>query len=361
MANYLTERHTSQLRAQMLRAAAARGSSAPSPVPGAESPATFEPMRRIGSGAGRAPSALSVRKETATPLSTNEEEHDSAGVAGPSAQSNLPMRPRTARTSSASTAVPAQSQPSTRPGTATHHSDPQRRRFSYLPTPSGQQQQQQRQQEEEDAEKPLSSPAASTSSSSSSSSSSESPVQSRIIRRPPRFGAGGTGGGAGYDEDDDDDDEPAFLPFNPQGASSAQGTTSGSGGQDLGATLRGDMRGLAGGRRGGDDASNQSQTSDSSVGSAAIVSRRPGTAGGGGGAAVGSGERRLPGGQRGQQGPLSPRRTAELAGRGLGSNKGKGTSREGSDGTPSMGSSYSDLDGDSICLSLGAQQWLLTM
>jgi hypothetical protein len=43
-------------------------------------------------------------------------------------------------------------------------------------------------------------------------------------------------------------------------------------------------------------------------------------------------------------GPLSPRRTTELAGRDQGS-KGKGYSREGSDGTPSMGSSYSDLDG----------------
>ena len=43
-------------------------------------------------------------------------------------------------------------------------------------------------------------------------------------------------------------------------------------------------------------------------------------------------------------GPLSPRRTAELAGRSPGS-KNKGYSREGSDGTPSMGSSYSDLDG----------------
>jgi hypothetical protein len=43
-------------------------------------------------------------------------------------------------------------------------------------------------------------------------------------------------------------------------------------------------------------------------------------------------------------GPLSPRRTAELAGRSPGS-KNRGYSREGSDGTPSMGSSYSDLDG----------------
>jgi hypothetical protein len=41
-------------------------------------------------------------------------------------------------------------------------------------------------------------------------------------------------------------------------------------------------------------------------------------------------------------GPLSPKRTAELAGRSPGM-KGKG--RDGSEGSPSMGSSFSDLDG----------------
>jgi hypothetical protein len=41
---------------------------------------------------------------------------------------------------------------------------------------------------------------------------------------------------------------------------------------------------------------------------------------------------------------LSPRRTVELAGRSpIG--RGKNGGREGSDGTPSMGSSFSDLDG----------------
>ena len=362
MANYLTERHTSQLRAQMLRAAAARGSNAPSPVPGAEPPggyqAAFEATRRITSGAGRAPSALSIRRDTATPLSRNEGEHDDTGAAGPSTLSSLPTRPRTSRTSSTSTAVPNQTQSSTRPGTATRLSDPQRHRLSYLHTASGQQQQRQPpQQQEDDTEHPPFSPAASTSSSPSSSSSSDSPVESRIIRRPPRFQSKNA---LGADEDeDDDDDEPAFLPFKPQGGGgSSQGP--GSSGQDLGATLRGGMRGLSGGGNRDGDA-NLSQTSDSSLGSsaAAIVPRRPGMAGRGAGpAAIGTGDRRLQtaaggGGQQG--GPLSPRRTAELAGRGLGSGgKGKGTSREGSDGTPSMGSSFSDLDGEpfALCISL---------
>lgn len=41
-------------------------------------------------------------------------------------------------------------------------------------------------------------------------------------------------------------------------------------------------------------------------------------------------------------GALSPRRAAELSGA---STRGRTNRREGSDGTPSMGSSFSDLDG----------------
>ncbi len=41
-----------------------------------------------------------------------------------------------------------------------------------------------------------------------------------------------------------------------------------------------------------------------------------------------------------------------LAGKGPAAGKGKGASREGSEGTPSMGSSFSDLDGESLSLSL---------
>jgi hypothetical protein len=76
------------------------------------------------------------------------------------------------------------------------------------------------------------------------------------------------------------------------------------------------------------DAALQSQTSDSSASSATPATRRP---------------EPLHGTQRQRPtGPLSPRRTVELAGRSPGL-KGKG--RQDSDGTPSMGSSFSDLDG----------------
>ncbi|KAK4125021.1 hypothetical protein N657DRAFT_689392 [Parathielavia appendiculata] len=367
MANYLTERHTSQLRAHMLKAAAARGSNAPSPVPGAEPPATHqptvtEPSRRSSSAAGRAPSALSVRKETGTPLPRNEEDQgDVAAAAGTFNKITLPVRPGSSRNSSASTATTMQNlqnQPTSRPGTAPRLSDPRKRWLPRLATTALPQQQYQPPQEETDTERPPPSPTASTSS--SSTSSSDSPVQSRIIRRPPRFqvrdprtgGGGGNGGAAfGDDDDDGDDAEPAFLPYTQRhqpgsAVHGSSGTGSISSGQDLGATLRGDMRDPAGRRRSGDAAS-QSQTSDSSVGSVAVVPRRPSTVDAGtGGVRASGGERRGPSGQL-----LSPRRTAELAARGQGlsaASRGRGASREGSEGTPSMGSSFSDLDDASV-------------
>jgi len=73
------------------------------------------------------------------------------------------------------------------------------------------------------------------------------------------------------------------------------------------------------------DVTQVSQTSDSSASSAAPRRRVDVT-----------------GGNGKKPGPLSPRRTAELAGR----SPGKG--REGSEGSPSMGSSFSDLDGEYI-------------
>lgn len=119
----------------------------------------------------------------------------------------------------------------------------------------------------------------------SASEDESSPAQSRIIRRPPRQVVPE---GLDVFDEEDEEDEPAFQPY--QKAL-----------QDLSSTLRG--------------ASKRSQASDSDT---SLISR----------------QNRTPG-------PLSPRRTAEMAR----SSSGKASSREGSDGTPSMGSSYSDLDG----------------
>ena len=122
---------------------------------------------------------------------------------------------------------------------------------------------------------------------------------------------------------DEEDDEPDFMPF-------AAGPADTATHHDPSATLRGDPRNI--GRRPAHkksmDAALQSQTSDSSASSATPATRRP---------------EPLHGTQRQRPtGPLSPRRTVELAGRSPGL-KGKG--RQDSDGTPSMGSSFSDLDG----------------
>lgn len=353
---YLTERHASQVRAQMqMRKATAgkRGSAAPSPVPGSESTtATAAEMRRVGSAGGypRAPSSLSIRKD--------------AGVSG--GKQAVPFasgsRPQASRASSSGNT--AQQKRGAAAGASTLRQQGadaggQRKRLSSLPTvttPTSATRPPRHEDDDGDDEYPQDddqSPGPAESSSASSSRSS-SPAQSRIIRRPPRFtatpgGAGGAGAGGGVavkpadglsaadgavsPDEDDDDAEPAFLPF--------------SGGQysDPSATLRGDPRDLVAARRSGGApipqttpkgrriaSLGQSQTSDSSASSAALVIRSPAQDG-----------RNI--------GPISPKRTAELSGRAGSRAKGKGhgLSNHGSDGgTPSMGSSFSDLDDASV-------------
>ncbi|KAL2269466.1 hypothetical protein VTJ83DRAFT_1650 [Remersonia thermophila] len=409
MANYLTERHTTQLRAHMLRVAAARGSAAPSPVPGADPGSPHpgaEPPRHVPSGP-RAPSALSIRRDILSPTPGIDEDPRVAGAAGLAIKSPLAVRPGSSRNSLVGTPVPSHSAhaPSgvSRPGTAVRQGgDASRRRFPRLATPQDLQQQQPQQPQQqqpqsrlpEGDETEIPPPSPALSAGTSSSSSSDSPVQSRIIRRPPRFqpskeARGGTNlYGAGDDPDDaDDDDEPAFLPFahgQPPAThhhhhhhnyrASVSMTSSQGSGQDLGATLRGGFAagGPGLGRRPGgmpaagsgganagppvdggqsssslhSHAQSHSQTSDSSIGSAAVV-RRPGIpAAGGGGMA---GHRRAP-----LAAATTTAATAAAAAAGAGQGglargvRGKGASREESDGTPSMGSSFSDLDDASV-------------
>ncbi|KAI0012080.1 hypothetical protein F4779DRAFT_570459 [Xylariaceae sp. FL0662B] len=300
---WLTERHASQVRAQMRKAtAAAKGSPAPSPQLGAEGLLTAESMRRTGSGGGqnRAPSALSIRKDS--PLPRND-----GSLPGTPLRST--PRPTTTRTSSSNTAVVTtrnlggSGKAPARPTADTH-----RRRISSLPIATS--------ADDEDPDPPSPEPAES---SSESSSSSSSPAQSRIIRRPPRFQSKD----AESSFADDEDVEPAFLPYRPQ----TTGSTSGQ--HDLSATLRGDPRDYANrhSKSSSREQIHQSLTSDSSTSSAAIVPR-------------------VSSNKSGPGGPLSPRRAMELAGRSPGG-KGKGYSRD-SDGTPSMGSSFSDLDDASV-------------
>ena len=140
--------------------------------------------------------------------------------------------------------------------------------------------------------------------------------------------------GQSEDADDDEEDEPAFMPVSTTGA----GTSSHN---DPSATLRGDPRNVGQKRHVHSHRKSMEvlqrhqkglETSDSSTSSTAQAT--PVGLARKGEVAVGKDGNRI-GGGRGVSGPLSPKRTAQLSGRG----------REGSEGSPSMGSSFSDLDG----------------
>ncbi|KAI0522217.1 hypothetical protein F5B22DRAFT_593336 [Xylaria bambusicola] len=305
---WLTERHASQVRAQMRKAAAAaKVSPAPSPQPQSlEGGFSADPPRYVGStGQPRAPSSTSIRRDS--PLPRNEQNT-------PSSSMRSTPRPVPTRNSSTNTAsYTTRNLGGGTKGSSKSGTDLQRRLTS-LPITTNVDDQDDKEYQETDPNSP--GPAES---SSATSSSSSSPAQSRIIRRPPR--CQGNEGPSFAGDDDDEDEDPAFLPYRPQNS----GATSGQ--SDLGATLRGDTRdsGKRTVKGSGRDHIHHSQTSDSSASSAPVSRSTHG--------------RRI-------NGPLSPRRTLELAGRSPGG-KAKTYSRD-SDGTPSMGSSFSDLDDASV-------------
>ncbi|KAI1734795.1 hypothetical protein F4680DRAFT_329915 [Xylaria scruposa] len=304
---WLTERHASQVRAQMRKAAAAaKVSPAPSPQPQtAEGIFSSDLPRYTGSTTQpRAPSSTSIRKDTPLPL--NEQNT-------PTSSMRSTPRPTSTRNSSTKTAFfTTRNLVSGTKGTGKPGADAQRHRLASLPIAANDEDQDDQDDQVADSRDP--GPAELSSVASSSSSSSSSPAQSRIIRRPPRF-QGNDGPSFADDDDDDDDVEPAFLPYRPQAE------------HDLSATLRGNPRDSGKKSLKGSDRHriHHSQTSDSST-SSAPMSR-------------GANDRR-------PSGPLSPRRTMESMGRSPGG-KSKGYSRD-SDGTPSMGSSFSDLDDASV-------------
>ncbi|KAK6839731.1 hypothetical protein PG987_005597 [Apiospora arundinis] len=308
---FLTERHASQVRAQMRKAAAvARSSAAPSP--GTRRRSAYD-SRRFRTADG-----LCCPQSTTSPIITVHPPR----LASPRNDASVPgtpmratPRPPSTRTSSSNTAVyNARNLGGSGKGTARQlgADNPARKRLSSLPMTAS---------IDDEPEPDPPSPGPAETSSADSSSSESSPAQSRIIRRPPRFQSND---GPSF-ADDEEDDEPAFLPYRKQADASS------SGNNDLTATLKGDPATDLRNRRlpkAHHHRIHQSQTSDSSAGSAT-----PGVKGS-------SADKTKP------SGPLSPRRTMELAGRSP-SGKGKGYSRD-SDETPSMGSSFSDLDDASV-------------
>lgn len=333
---YLHDRHDSQVRATLRMApAAARTAAVQSPMPGSES---ATPMARTISGQGqpgrpRAPSQLSIRKDS--PASRNDVSLPGTPVGGTAPNSSLGGTPRPQPSRGPSGGAPAQagSQGSTA-GSLRLRTGMQsgRQRFSLLndSTPST----------------PLAQaalPDPMSPSSGNSSDESSEPAQSRIIRRPPRFQQSNK-----RDRDRDraessgtESEEPqaAFLPYESKPPSEKDDASEGSSGRysDPSATLRGDPR---------DFASNTARRLQNVTGGTQIQGKGKGKErerllhqSGASDSSGGSGSKRQAGDRRDASNPLSPRRTAEL--------KSKGLSREGSEGAPSMGSSFSDLDGTS--------------
>ena len=152
------------------------------------------------------------------------------------------------------------------------------------------------------------------------SSGSNLPMQSRLLRRPPRRVLSS--------DDEEVDDSPTFLPFSDQSRAAPRKQASA-------ATLRDSPRQTSRCAV-SDEKMTRSQTSDSSASSTAQhhpVSHRDHERVANAGVGVAP----------------TPRRTAELAGRSPQST-GQGAGRD-SDGGPSMGSSFSDLDGMYSCAS----------
>lgn len=178
----------------------------------------------------------------------------------------------------------------------------------------------------------------STSPSSSSSSDSElakTTSKSQAFQCRPHFSSARVPSHQPEDgeaDSDEDEESPAFLPFpNPASPPTIQ---------DPSATLRIGTPTYPIQTRAATLSPNpqRSQTAHSSTSSASSAA-----------AAVTSTQADGPPAQR-PPGPLSPRRAAELSAL---SPRRRALAREGSDGTPSMGSSFSDLDGKAL--------WLFTL
>ena len=343
--------------------------------------------------ASRAPSSLSIRKDSPIPRA------DGSIPGTPRA-----MPPPLSRTPSANTVTqsrhflpPSPRQRNTRPAT-TIQSSGLGRRFETNPstTPLSTAAETTR----------TSSPASSSSSSSSSSSDGEVISRSHAFRRPPRFRAQKPSLADIDNDDSEDEDSPTFLPF-AQPGTAAPSATAGPQARyaDPSATLRdAQLRGLAaradetpdpsaqrhhrGGAAGGSSDKTvetqqdgartpdrkhkgkgkqpamreaESSPTSSSASSAAFVGVNAATSAGGqasghphsaASAAAKTGQQQAqPSGKHRRLDTLSPRHRAELARlspRRQGSKGSVGSgghTHENSDGTPSMGSSFSDLDG----------------
>lgn len=303
-AAYLYDRQFSQVRAQLRRVGASK-SSTTSPIPGTES-GGGEAMVRTGStGQPQVASRATTGREA-----TGQESGESAYKTTAGRTAAPPIGPN-ASASAAAAQLQSRYVPraSPRPAKAELH----RRSMSPLASTS-------RPSTATNAHPSAAMPSSIVSSDGDESSSDSSlPMQSRLLRRPPRRPRSS--------DDEEIHDAPTFLPFTDSGRAAPRKQASAS-------TLR-DSPGQIARHRISNEKIRNSQTSDSSASSTAQhhpVSHR---------------DPRYPRAVNAGSGmPPVPRRTAELAGRSPQSTGNGQTSRRESDRAPSMGSSFSDLEGE---------------
>lgn len=304
-AAWLYERHFSQMRAQMKKLSPSTSSSAIVPdsssqLVGASSGATAIPT---GSQGPRAPSSLSVRtRDSPTPTAVS-------GFSGMIRPAGLSRTPSNRTVTQSKVSVP----PSPRQRTIkSSFRNSLINQNKVAPPPP-------------EASEDDSPPAAETSDSSSSDEgSSQSMARSQAFRRPPAFTrVAGVGISLGSDDEDDEEHSSGgFLPF-------AAGRK-----EDPAATLRSPPQ-----KRTVASAAQLFSESSASSASSAAPAAAVRTAEESGKNVEGKVTRQ----QQASKSPadaLSPRRRAELA------KLSPRMRKEGSEGTPSMGSSFSDLDGE---------------
>lgn len=339
-AAWLYERQLSQVRAQM-RKVGNRQSATPSPGPSSVAGSTIggQAMKRGGSGGSVVPKRLSVQpRDSPTIMSegsapstpaksrTSLPFRTTSGGVGSQFRSGLNTSRPISRQTSKESVPPAQT-PSRRGSVQNQLSRSPAQ--AKLPSP-----------ESSDSEQDMS----------KSRMAARRPNPSSVSRRATRHRRSydARDASAADDEDGDDDDEiPAFVPLSPTAESRVSSTHQ----QDPSATLRGGFAGTHLAQRPGvhrrttservapvatqvqQQAPLHSSASSASSGlqpSASAETQQSDTLS----------EHRAPRTRR--QGPLSPRQQAALAAAGL------SPRNRGSDTSPSMGSSFSDLDDTSV-------------
>lgn len=310
-AAYLYDRQFSQVRAQLRKVGASKN-TVPSPILGTESAGGEAMVRTVSGGSQQqTPSSLSIRRDSPAPNADGGQQSTGRASA-----------PQISRTSSSNTATQIQSRHTIIPSSP-HATKAQLPGRSMSPLSRARRPSNTANTAHPHVTSrptPLSPTSVLESSSEESSSDSDLPIQSRMLRRPPRR--------LHHSEDgDDDEDSPTFLPFTATAKTPAT--------YSPGATAAREDAIEISHRKKASDAILRSHTSDSSASSTA---------------------QNHPPSHRDQKqvrglagaGPIPGRRTAELAGRSpVSKGKEHGMGRE-SDGTPSMGSSFSDLDGESV-------------